>query len=112
MEALVPLGITKIREARKYPVESLPLVIDLPRGPRPAELIAAREERANSWGASYLFLERAYGLRIPVVPKNVNARLPLDRRVRGFEQRVDDRFQAVLLVLRSLGCENLYRLNR
>jgi hypothetical protein len=64
MEALVAFRITKIREARKYPVESMPLVIDLPRGPRPAELIAAREERPNSWGASYLFLERAYGLRL------------------------------------------------
>jgi hypothetical protein len=77
-EALVPFGIAKIGEARDHPVEALPLVVDLPRGPGSPELIAARQELANPRRAAYLFAERTDGFRLWILAEDVDPGLPAD----------------------------------
>jgi hypothetical protein len=78
MESLVTFGITKVGETREHPVQPLPLVVDLPRGPRSPELIAARQELANPRRAAYLFAERTDGFRLWILAEDVDPGLPAD----------------------------------
>src|SRR6266540_294833 len=91
IEALIPFGVSDVGEAREDPVDPLPLVVDRPCGPRPAELVASREERPHAWGASDLVLERSHPLRVPLLPEDVDSRLPLNRGLLRLEERVHDR---------------------
>jgi hypothetical protein len=55
VKALVSFGISEIGKAGEDPVKPLPLVVDLPAGARPTELIAPRKKCADPGRAADLF---------------------------------------------------------
>src|SRR2546430_1074263 len=90
VKALVSFGITEVGQASEDPVKSLPLVIDLPAGAGPAEMIASRQKRANGGRAPDLLAQRTNGLRARILAEHVDAGPPANGRVRRF-QKLDDR---------------------